>query len=80
MPRGYPTPWIGVDDVGGLDDVTGHTIMQLIRSIGRTDGITAVVATHDPAMLDVADRVIELHDGRLIAPAGAPPAAAAIRS
>ena len=30
-----------------------------------TEGVTAVVATHDPAMLDVADRVLELRDGRL---------------
>ena len=29
------------------------------------NGVTAVVATHDPAMLDVADRVVELRDGRL---------------
>ena len=55
------------EPTGQLDLETGHTIMQLIRRIGRTDGITAVVATHDPAMLDVADRVIELHDGRLVA-------------
>jgi putative ABC transport system ATP-binding protein len=28
--------------------------------------VTALVATHDPAMLDVADRVIELRDGRIV--------------
>jgi len=31
-------------------------------------GVTAVVATHDPAMQDVADRVIELRDGGLVEP------------
>ena len=41
--------------------------MTLLRSIVRTEGMTAVVATHDPAMLDVADRVVELHDGSLAA-------------
>ena len=30
--------------------------------------MTAIVATHDPLMLDVADRVFELRDGRFIAP------------
>ncbi len=48
-----------------LDSETGHAIMQLLRSIVRAEGITAVVATHDLAMLDVADRVLELADGRL---------------
>jgi putative ABC transport system ATP-binding protein len=28
--------------------------------------VTAIVATHDPAMLDVADRVIELRDGVVV--------------
>ena len=53
------------EPTGQLDLETGHTIMTLLRSIVRTEGVTAVVATHDPAMLDVADRVIELRDGRM---------------
>ena len=40
--------------------------MLLLRSIVRTEGVTAIVATHDPMMLDVADRVVELRDGTLI--------------
>jgi putative ABC transport system ATP-binding protein len=39
--------------------------MLAIRSVVRSEGVTAVVATHDPVMLDVADRVLELSDGRL---------------
>jgi len=53
------------EPTGQLDSETGHRIMILIRSIVRTEGVTAVVATHDPMMLDVADRVHVLHDGRL---------------
>jgi putative ABC transport system ATP-binding protein len=55
------------EPTGQLDLETGHTIMTLLRSIVRTEGVTAVVATHDPAMLDVADRVVEMRDGRLVA-------------
>ena len=55
------------EPTGQLDPETGHTIMTLLRSIVRTEGVTAVVATHDPAMLDVADRVLELRDGSLAA-------------
>jgi putative ABC transport system ATP-binding protein len=58
------------EPTGQLDSDTGHVIMLLVRSIVRHEGITAVVATHDPLMLDVADRVFELRDGRfLTAPA-----------
>lgn len=53
------------EPTGQLDSETGHVIMLLIRQVVRAEGVTAIVATHDPAMLDVADRVVELHDGRL---------------
>ena len=42
--------------------------MVLIRTVVRAEGMTAVVATHDPVMIEVADRVIELLDGRFIEP------------
>ncbi len=39
--------------------------MTLLRSVVRAEGVTAIVATHDPALLDLADRVVELRDGKL---------------
>ena len=56
------------EPTGQLDSETGRRIMLLIRTVVRAEGVTAVVATHDPVMLDVADRVIELLDGRLTTP------------
>jgi putative ABC transport system ATP-binding protein len=53
------------EPTGQLDLETGHAIMRLLQSIVRDEGVTAIVATHDPVMLDVADRVLELSDGRL---------------
>jgi len=54
------------EPTGQLDSETGHVIMGLIRDVVRTEGLTAVVATHDPVMLDVADQVLELRDGELL--------------
>jgi putative ABC transport system ATP-binding protein len=54
------------EPTGQLDSETGHMIMTLLRSIVRAEGITAVVATHDPMMLDVADRIVELRDGAIV--------------
>jgi putative ABC transport system ATP-binding protein len=68
------------EPTGQLDSETGHRIMLVLRSVVRTEGITAVVATHDPMMLDVADAVVELADGILThLPARAAPAAAPSR-
>ncbi len=55
------------EPTGQLDSETGHVIMMLLRDVVRTEGVTALVATHDPVMLDVADRVLELRDGELVA-------------
>ncbi len=53
------------EPTGQLDSETGHRIMLVLREVVRAEGITAIVATHDPLMMDVADRVIELQDGHL---------------
>jgi putative ABC transport system ATP-binding protein len=59
------------EPTGQLDSQTGHAIMTTLRSLVRSEGVTAIVATHDPAMLDVADRVVELRDGRIAGEPGA---------
>ena len=61
-----PQVLLADEPTGQLDSETGRSIMALLRSIVDTDGVTAVVATHDPLMLDMADRVVELRDGHLI--------------
>lgn len=48
-----------------LDSETGAQIMDLIARLVHERGTAAIVATHDPAMLARADRVLELHDGEL---------------
>ena len=65
------------EPTGQLDSETGRRIMLLIRTVVRAEGVTAVVATHDPVMLEVADRVIELLDGRLLGQPGTEPEMAA---
>lgn len=53
------------EPTGQLDSRTGKVIVDLIASLVRNENITAIVATHDPAPLAIADRVIELRDGEV---------------
>jgi putative ABC transport system ATP-binding protein len=46
-----------------LDLESGRLIMELLLSVVRSEGITALVATHDEALIDLADKVIVLEDG-----------------
>ena len=61
-----PELLIADEPTGQLDSQTGRTIMTLLRSIVRTEGVTAIVATHDPLLVDLADRVVQLSDGQLL--------------
>ena len=58
---------IADEPTGQLDSQTGLDVMQLLRDIVRRQGVTAIIATHDPVLLGYADRVLELHDGELVA-------------
>lgn len=60
-----PKVLLADEPTGQLDSETGRTIMHLLRSVVRSEGVTAIVATHDPMMLELADRVLELRDGVL---------------
>jgi putative ABC transport system ATP-binding protein len=55
------------EPTGQLDSRTAAAMMDLIESVVRSRGIAAVVSTHDPLLIDRADRVITLHDGAVTA-------------
>ncbi|MFD3872624.1 ABC transporter ATP-binding protein [Streptomyces sp. NPDC058623] len=61
-----PALIIADEPTGQLDSETGRSIMRLLRAVVRSEGVTALVATHDPAMIELADRVVELRDGRIV--------------
>jgi putative ABC transport system ATP-binding protein len=61
-----PELLIADEPTGHLDSQTGRTIMRLIQSLVRKERVTAIVATHDPVLMDLADRIVELSDGRIV--------------
>ena len=65
---GRPELLIADEPTGQLDSQTGKQIMRLLRTVVRSEGITALVATHDPVLIDLADRLLTLDDGMLAAP------------
>jgi len=62
---GEPRLLIADEPTGQLDHETGQQIIRLLRTVVRSEGLTALVATHDPSLADQADVVIRLEDGRL---------------
>jgi putative ABC transport system ATP-binding protein len=64
-----PSLLLADEPTGQLDSSTGAAVMDLLRSVVVTEGVTVVVATHDRSLIETADAVVELSDGRVVVPA-----------
>jgi len=62
-----PSLLLADEPTGQLDRETGRQIMRLLRTVVESEGVTALVATHDPALIDLADSVLHLVDGKITA-------------
>jgi putative ABC transport system ATP-binding protein len=64
---GSPRLLIADEPTGQLDAETGLSVMALLRGVVESEGVTALVSTHDPVMMSLADRVLRISDGRVTA-------------
>ena len=53
------------EPTGNLDEQNANQVMQLLLDLRQQVGSALVVVTHDPALAEMADRVITMHDGRI---------------
>lgn len=53
------------EPTGNLDEETGETVLRLLLELTRDAGKTLVMATHNPEIVPMADRVCRIHDGGL---------------
>jgi putative ABC transport system ATP-binding protein len=60
-----PRLLVADEPTGQLDAETGLAVMALLRGVVESEGVTALVSTHDPVMMALADRVIHIADGQL---------------
>ena len=54
------------EPTGNLDDVNGERVLALLLELTRGAGRTLLMATHNPDIAPLADRVLQVHDGLLI--------------
>ncbi|MBO0780513.1 MAG: ABC transporter ATP-binding protein [Ktedonobacteraceae bacterium] len=53
------------EPTGNLDSLTGKEITKLLRAISHQYSIGLLIATHDPLLVESADRVLNIHDGTI---------------
>ncbi|HUV29303.1 MAG TPA: ATP-binding cassette domain-containing protein [Anaerolineales bacterium] len=61
-----PSLLLADEPTGQLDSNTGATIIRLLHEIADQFGVTVIVASHDPNVVQYADTIIELKDGQII--------------
>jgi ABC-type lipoprotein export system ATPase subunit len=66
-----PRLFIADEPTGELDAANATEIYALIRELARDAGATTVLVSHDPSAANVADRVVQIRDGRVSAEDGA---------
>lgn len=54
------------EPTGNLDSESGGTILELLKKLSTEDGKTVIIVTHDPDAAAIAERIIHLHDGRVV--------------
>jgi putative ABC transport system ATP-binding protein len=62
---GEPAMVLADEPTASLDRVSGREVVDRMQTLARERGTTILLVTHDNRILDVADRILHLEDGRL---------------
>ncbi len=54
------------EPTGNLDSTNTRNIVEILRSLAHDDGCTVIIVTHDPAVAEQADTVLQMKDGSWI--------------
>ncbi len=63
---GNPEVVLADEPTAALDREAGLAVVRMLKRLGQSRGTTTVMVTHDPRILDLADRIVEIDEGRLI--------------
>lgn len=62
---GTPRLIFADEPTAALDSQRGRAIIELLRKLAKEEGCTVLMVSHDPRIIDVADRVVYLEDGMI---------------
>jgi putative ABC transport system ATP-binding protein len=61
----HPRLLLADEPTAALDSGSGREVVDLLKRLAREQSCAVLMVTHDPRILDVADRLVEMEDGRL---------------
>jgi putative ABC transport system ATP-binding protein len=54
------------EPTAALDSRTGREVVELLQRLAQDQGCAVLMVTHDPRILDIADRLLRMEDGRIV--------------
>lgn len=63
---GHPKLVLADEPTAALDSRTGREVVDLMQRLAKQQGISIMLVTHDNRILDIADRILQMEDGRLV--------------
>jgi putative ABC transport system ATP-binding protein len=64
---GRPGLILADEPTAALDKRSGGEVVRLLRELAKRQGVPILLVTHDPRILDIADRIVAMEDGRITA-------------
>lgn len=64
----HPKLVLADEPTSSLDSQSGRTIVEAMQRLAKEEGCTVLLVTHDNRILDIADRIVHMEDGRLTKP------------
>ncbi|MEY2748792.1 MAG: hypothetical protein RLZZ168_808, partial [Cyanobacteriota bacterium] len=61
----HPRLLLADEPTAALDSRTGREVVELLQRLAQEQGCAVLMVTHDPRILDIADRLLRMEDGRL---------------
>ncbi len=68
---GRPGLILADEPTAALDKQSGGEVVRLLRDLAKRRGVPILMVTHDPRILDIADRIVAMEDGRVTGAADA---------
>ncbi|MFN6570406.1 DevA family ABC transporter ATP-binding protein [Dendronalium sp. ChiSLP03b] len=62
----HPQIVLADEPTASLDSQSGRDVVNLMQKLAKEQGCTILMVTHDHRILDVADRIVHMQDGRLV--------------
>ena len=54
------------EPTGNLETATTMNVVEILRSLAHNDGCTVIIVTHDPAVAELSDVVLQMRDGKWV--------------